>query len=106
VSSLTIIDSEVAGLSKLLDSIGPKKLKQLIVIFNKDLEYDIDPILSPDSSIINELFESDLSRFSKLQYFEYSLYNDAHEQSLNASEIYRLLKLLPNSIKEACIYST
>ena len=63
---MTVIDSEIVGLHELLNAIGPKKLKQLIVIFNKDLDYDYDPLCNPDNSIAAELFLTDLSRFSKL----------------------------------------
>lgn len=66
LGSLTVIDSEIVGLHKLLNAIGPKGLKQLIVIFNKDLDYDYDPVAGPDNSIIAELFQTDLSRFKNL----------------------------------------
>jgi hypothetical protein len=77
ISSLTIIDSEIVGLHKLLNVVGPKRLKQLIVIFNRDLDLDYDHILSTDNSFLQELLLTDFGQFQKLQYFEYSIYNDA-----------------------------
>ena len=37
---LSIIDSSIGGLSKLLNAVGPRCLEQLLFIFNED----VDPV--------------------------------------------------------------
>lgn len=55
--------------------------------------------------IYSELMEAQLPKYTKLRYFEFSLYNDTAEPSLTQIEISALLEHLPPGIRECCIYT-
>ena len=68
-TSLSIIDSKVCMLHKLLDAFNSKnQLKQLVFIFNDDCEQEFE--------IVEELVQAEIIKFKKLEYFELSFYND------------------------------
>ena len=47
-----------------------------------------------------------LFQFEALRYFEFSIYNETVEPSMNCEEILSLLRALPKDIKEVCIYTS
>lgn len=63
----------------LLDAAGPRNLEQLIIIFNEDVDDPLD--LTDESHIYSELMEANLPKFTKLRYFEFSLYNETTDPS-------------------------
>ena len=91
-----MIDSEIVGLSDILNAVGMHKLKQLIIIYNKDLDADYDGDEANYFHMVDELFLTDFSKFQKLQYFEYSIYNGATDQSMSSEEMIQLCRRLPD----------
>ena len=97
-TSLTIIDSKVYMLHKLLDAFNSKnQLKQLVFIFSEDCEQEF--------KIVEELVLADIIKFKKLEYFELSFYNDVQQPFIDTDNVNLLISQMPLSTKEVCIYS-
>ena len=56
LKSLTLVDSSVKGLSKILDAVGMASLEQLIIIYNDDC--DIDEERTDEPRVLEELMEA------------------------------------------------
>ena len=97
-TSLSIIDSKVCMLHKLLDAFNSKnQLKQLVFIFNDDCEQEFE--------IVEELVQAEIIKFKKLEYFELSFYNDVQQPFIDIDNVSLLINQMPLSTKEVCIYS-
>ena len=57
-------------------------------------------------SIFDQLMFANLFQFEALRYFEFSIYNETVEPSMNCEEILSLLRALPKDIKEVCTYTS
>lgn len=100
---MSLIDCDIRGISSLLNKIGQDRLQQLIIIFNNEIENFED---DEGSSIYEQLMFSNLQNFRQLRYFEFSIYNETIEPSMNCEEILSILRVLPKDIKEVCIYTS
>jgi hypothetical protein len=76
LKSLTFVDCNINGISKLIDAAGMNSLEQLIIIYNRDLEEDEGSYDRDECPIYLELLKANLSKYPNLMYFEFSTYND------------------------------
>jgi hypothetical protein len=102
--SLTLIDSKIVNLESLLEASEAKdNLTTLVLIYNQD-EDSYFASGAGDEHIVTSLLASNIKNFKCLTYFELSFYNDVQEPFISTDDVHCLLKMMPPSVVEVCIY--
>ena len=102
--SMTLIDSKVVNFEGLLEQCSAKNnLETLVLIYNQD-EDSYFASSAGDEHIVTSLLASNIQAFKNLTYFELSFYNDVQDPFISTDDVHCLLKMMPPSVVEVCIY--